>query len=127
MADLPTLCTLDPRLEREIAKRIPESCREGLLNYLRHGIPPGLFLRAVLENNLLQAYCRADELNWNVLAAYMVVLVNYAPSVAWSSPRAVSEWIAKGANARAAADRELSGPEAAQALGTFVAGKVEGR
>jgi hypothetical protein len=123
MADLPTLCPLDPRLEREIAKRIPESCREGLLRYLRYGIPPGLFLRAVLENNLLQAYYRGDAPNRAALAAYMFVLVTFAPIETWGSPRAVSEWIAKGANARA--ERELTGPEAAQALSGFVAQKAQ--
>jgi hypothetical protein len=121
MADLPTLCPLDPRLEREIVKRIPEHCREGLLNYLRHGIPPGSFLTAVLSNDLTRAWLHGDDANRAGLADYVSLLYTYAPSTAWGSPYAVREWIQRGA--KALADRELTGDEAAQALGAGVARK----
>lgn len=122
MSDIPRLTTPDQDvdLDREIV-RIPKHCREGLLDYLRHGIMPGTFLRAVLENNLWKAVIHADDTNRGALVEYVLLLNYYAPSDAWGSPIAVKEWIAKGVAART--ERELTADEAAQALGTFVAGK----
>lgn len=82
--------------------RVPEHCRQGLIDYLRYGLPPGHFLQAVLSNDLREACGRADERNQRALYDYVYVLYNYAPSEAWGSPERVSAWIQKGAEMRRA-------------------------
>ena len=39
---------------------IPPLIKAGIDHYVRQRIPPGGFLRAVLENNLSEAFARAD-------------------------------------------------------------------
>jgi len=52
----------------------------------------GDFVTAVLENNLKEAFVRADDHN----AAHMKDIVAYCyyeiPSTAWGSPEAVAKW-----------------------------------
>jgi hypothetical protein len=97
MSDMPRLtrADLDASLDREIS-RIPAHCREGLIDYLRYGQPPGHFLLAVLSNDLAEACKRADEENRYALFDYVYLLTNWAPSGAWGSPQHVKDWIAKG-------------------------------
>ena len=44
-------------------KELPVNVQIGLTRYVKHHIPPGSFLRAVLENNLSEAVANADERN----------------------------------------------------------------
>lgn len=83
---------MDARLTESI-RRVPEHCREGLVNYLRYGWRPGGFLRAVLENDLAEACRQADETNRYALYDYIFVLYNDAPADAWGSPERVQGWI----------------------------------
>lgn len=82
------------------AHRCPEPSRESLLDYLRHGIPPGSFLLAVLTNDLLEAVRRADDRNKPLIAEYVVFLWAYAPWNAWTSPELVRAWIDRGMELR---------------------------
>lgn len=75
---------------------IPYHMREGLTEYVARGRPPGDFLRAVLENDLMRALGRADEANMANLPAYANYLDNYAPISCRGSPKAVNAWIAHG-------------------------------
>lgn len=78
---------------------IPEHMRNDLDLYLRRGIPPGSFMLAVLRNDLVDAYARADHINQHRIRDYADFLYNYAPSIpvrAWGSPEAVSHWIESG-------------------------------
>lgn len=72
---------------------IPPYMMEGLWNYVKHGIPPGSFLCAVLENNLVHAAEKADVQNIACLPAYASFLVSKAPGACWGSPEKVSRWI----------------------------------
>lgn len=81
------------RLERA---GVPEHLREGLVRYLVHRIQPGHFLMAVLENNLLQAIARGDEISCAALPALVRFLVNDAPGEASGSPATVREWLLAG-------------------------------
>lgn len=92
----------EARLIIEVA-RVPEHCREGLLNYLRYGLPPGHFLMAVLANDLTEACGRADDSNRVALADYISVLYNHAPSESWGSREKVRAWIDQGMELRRAA------------------------
>lgn len=45
----------------------PKNVVESFLNYRDDGVPPGDFIRACLENNLMEAHKRADATNLEVL------------------------------------------------------------
>lgn len=72
---------------------IPEYMMAGLLRYIEHGIPPGSFLEAVLENDLKAAVGRADDINMRNIPAYIGYLYNEAPRGCWGSPKIVEAWI----------------------------------
>ncbi len=86
--------------ERRIAKMteygIPEYMQGGLIRYFENQIPPGNFLTAILQNDLMEAFGRADETNRYSMRAYVIWLYNAAPGRpnGWGSPKAVSEWLA---------------------------------
>lgn len=75
---------------------IPEHCRGGLERYIEHGIKPGDFLTAVLENNFCLGVARADDINSERLRDYVHFLHCEAPSDCSGSPEAVKAWIACG-------------------------------
>lgn len=69
---------------------------ESLLNYTNFRIPPGSFMRSVLENDLLGALGRADVWNRRKLFEYCEWLWNYAPPESFGSPEKVDRWLAQG-------------------------------
>lgn len=64
--------------------------------YIDHGIPPGSFLTAVIENNLSEAVGRADDENCANLPAFVAYFYNEASSACWGSPEKRRAWITKG-------------------------------
>ncbi len=70
--------------------------KEELDRYLNYGIKPGGFLIAVLENNLLEAVCRADAANKLDLHEIVDYVYAYFPVACWQSPERVKLWIAVG-------------------------------
>ena len=74
--------------------RLPEHMRESARAYIEDGKPPGDFLRAVLENNFVEALGHADEENRAAIFAWAEWLYNEAPMPAWGSPEKVTAWIA---------------------------------
>lgn len=78
---------------------LPEHCRGGMRRYIENGIPPGSFLTAVLENNLVEAFGRADQINQERLRDYCLWLYNEAPAMpirSWGSREIVRQWIDAG-------------------------------
>ena len=73
---------------------IPAELLESLARYVDHGIPTGQFLRACLENDFLNAVCRADESNRPHLRAIAQFIHNELPSDCHGSPEAVRAWLA---------------------------------
>lgn len=70
---------------------IPSHMHEGVLNYFVHRIPPGGFLRALLEDRpLSEIASRADNTNLHTLGNWTYFLFNYCPAAAWHSPEAVA-------------------------------------
>lgn len=71
---------------------IPEYTKQAIDRFVSHGTPAGSFVMAVLENNLSQAFARADDNN----AANMMDIVRYVfneiPSPAWGSVDKVNRW-----------------------------------
>jgi len=60
--------------------------------YLTHGIMPGGFLTAVLENDLSKAVGKADATNIELLKEWVGFVYMYVPAIAWGSPRDVQNW-----------------------------------
>lgn len=72
---------------------VPEHNWQGLELYLKHGIEPGGFLRAVLENDLLMAVQRADRTNREALKEICLFVANELPGEARGSKLAVEYWL----------------------------------
>ena len=73
-------------------KGLPSRMWGGVDRYLTHGIPPGHFLTAILENDLKEACARADDENVLLLHNYVRFFYNCVPGGCWGSPEAVSKW-----------------------------------
>lgn len=71
---------------------VPEHIRGGLIRYLELGIPPGGFLTAVLENNLFEAFGRADQTNQRALFGIVSWIYNNAPHDSHGSPEQVKAY-----------------------------------
>lgn len=74
---------------------IPEHMRRGVKLYLEKGLRPGEFLTAVLENNLVQSICRADQTNLAQIVEWAKFLYNEMPMGSWGSKEKVNAWIKK--------------------------------
>lgn len=64
----------------------------GLERYLNHGIMPGSFLTAVLENKLMESYRAADDDSLRQIPSLIKYLYNHFPMAAWGSPERVAAW-----------------------------------
>lgn len=73
--------------------QIPDYMREGINRYIEHGIEPGSFLTAVIQNDFVNAVAQADDNNIRNLPAYANYFYNHAPSQCWGSAEVMNEWI----------------------------------
>ncbi len=71
---------------------LPESLRGGVQRYIEEGSMPGGFLTAVLENNLMESFSRADEVNQVLMFQIVKWFYNDAPRGCWGSKEAVKNW-----------------------------------
>lgn len=72
---------------------IREDLLGALERYLNHGIMPGSFLTAVLENNLCEAFSRADHINEKNMKNIMGYIYNRIPLNAWGSREKVEKYL----------------------------------
>lgn len=72
---------------------IREDLYGALERYLNNGIMPESFLTAVLQNNLSEAFGRADLDNEANLKNIVGYIYNNIPSSAWGSPEKVANWL----------------------------------
>ena len=79
-----------------LQKWVPAHMRSGVARYVIFGILPGAFLRAVLENDLMEAGRKGDQENRQRLFDYVMFLINYAPGGCFGSPEAMHAWARKG-------------------------------
>ena len=86
----------------KIRDKITESCASrkldggGLARYIEHGIGPGGFLTAVLEDSLVEAASRADDQNQRRLFDWAYIMYNDVPWDARGSRENVRAWMAHG-------------------------------
>lgn len=72
---------------------IPPYGIETLRDYIYRGQETGDFLRAVISNDLMEAFGRADPQNREALHYYIGLLYNFVPRMAWGSPEAYKNWL----------------------------------
>lgn len=65
----------------------------GIRRYIEHGISPGGFLQAVVQNDLMEACGRADDENLKNLPAYVAYFYNNAPAECWGSTDRMRAWV----------------------------------
>lgn len=80
-------------IESVPGEKIPGGVAIDLARYLILGTPPGGFVRAVLENDLLRSYLLADSVSLRALPSIVRYLYAYAPAIAWGSKEKVEKWI----------------------------------
>jgi hypothetical protein len=81
------------KIEQSKYYPVSDTILESLDRYINHGIPCGSFLTACLENNLREAFGRADCNNSANLKNIVGYLYNEIPTNAWGSPEKVKEWL----------------------------------
>ena len=72
--------------------RVPPHLHGGLVSWVELGVPPGGFLKSVLENDLTKAVLRADDTSLFGLRPLLQFLINEAPAPCWGSLAAVAHW-----------------------------------
>ncbi len=73
---------------------IPENILGALQRYVSDGIEPGSCVRAILENNLTEAFVRADHQTTAAMHAIVAYIYNKMPMHCHGSPEKVDAWIA---------------------------------
>lgn len=71
---------------------IPEITRESIDAWVHDARPTGGFLRAVLSNDLREAFARADLDNRAAMFDIVSYLYNECPGLCWGSYERVAEW-----------------------------------
>lgn len=72
---------------------ISESTQGALERYVEHKIEPGGFLTAVLSNNLVESFARADSFNQHNMKEIVSFIYSELPSNCWGSREIVNKWI----------------------------------
>ena len=70
---------------------LPGHCRGGMRDYVECGIIPGSFLQAVICNDLVLAFGKADDINTIYMKSYAEFLYN-APMGCWGSEPKMLKW-----------------------------------
>ena len=85
-----------PRMKSQtIYENAPIEVAGSLERYIEYGCHPGSFLTAVLENNLFEAFARADYVNQHNMFNIVSWIYNNAPITCHGSKEIVIEHIAK--------------------------------
>jgi len=72
---------------------IPTELKESLDRYVTHRIPTGDFLHAVLTNNLMEAFGRADDNNRYLLFDICSYVYNEMPASCHGNEEKVNAWL----------------------------------
>lgn len=75
---------------------LPDHMQEGVRQYIEKGRPIGDFLTAVFENDLVEAFGRADGINAAAMREWAKFLYNQAPAPCWGSKEKVAAWLQEG-------------------------------
>jgi len=70
-----------------------EEIKATLDRYVKHKIPTGGFLEAVLSNDLVGAVSRADSINSQRIPEIVKYIYNNLPSNCWGNNETVTKWL----------------------------------
>lgn len=76
--------------------KLPDHIQGGMRRYIEEGCPTGRFLQMVIENNLVESFGRADEINRERMFDICDFIYNEAPLSCWGSLKKYQTWIKKG-------------------------------
>lgn len=80
-----------------LANKVPEHLRDGIYRYIVHGIKPGSFLLAVIQNDLFHAVGSAGEpLTLDDLRTVTRFFYWCAPAECFGSPEKFAAWQSRG-------------------------------
>jgi len=74
---------------------IPSYMHGGLMRYVNNRIDPGGFLTAVISNDLMRAFEKADSINKGIIEKYARLMYNEFPSASYGSYECVKNWLSK--------------------------------
>ncbi len=74
---------------------LPRRTKETIDNYVEFGLQPGDFVQAVLENNLTEAYSRADPINTACMRSIVAYIHNETPAASHGSKEKTRAWVHK--------------------------------
>jgi hypothetical protein len=80
---------------KETCSKVPLRLREGIVRYVEDHIPPGDFMRRVLENDLIGAVGRWDVESKAALTHIVLMVLAVVPVRARGSREAVDAWLAE--------------------------------
>ena len=75
---------------------LPGHMQGAMRRYIEQGIAPGSFGLAVLSNDLVMAFGRADHINTLHMQEWASWLYNECPPAAWGSLEKVDAWLRTG-------------------------------
>lgn len=75
---------------------VPPNVYDAIQRYVEHGVEPGGFVRACLENDLRGAVSRADAKNKDYLQQICYMMNAAIPSMAHGSEKKVRTWLDGG-------------------------------
>lgn len=75
---------------------VPEHLHDGLMRYVMLGGVPGGFMTAVLSNDLMESFARADGLCRNAMFELVSFLHEDVPGSCHGSPEKVWAWMKRG-------------------------------
>jgi len=84
---------------------LPSASADSLANYIYFGREPGGFMTAVLENDLVGSFSRADDQNINLMYMYAQIMYMDVPVVCRGSREVVREWMTGGGMAKREAEQ----------------------
>ena len=76
--------------------KLPPHMQETARLYIEKGVPGGSFFTALCENNLINAFNRADNINAEAMKAWADFVYWEMPGKAWGDKDAVKNWISSG-------------------------------
>ena len=72
---------------------VPQKIRESIERYVKHGLRTGGFLEAVLSNDLMDAFKRADRDDLVMMPTIIAYIYNDVPTAAHGSRDKYNAWL----------------------------------
>ncbi len=76
--------------------KLPSHMQDGARLYIEKGIPGGSFFTAVVCNDLMEAFRRADDINSARMKEWVQFFYWEAPSGCWGSKEHHDQWVSNG-------------------------------